>query len=56
MACILAQAGVTLYIEEHLPVVSLMGSAALGDAEGLEGSAGPWLGLEESLGPEKGLL
>lgn len=45
-----------LYVEEHLPMTSLVGSAAQGDAEGPEGSAVPWLGLEEPLPPEEGLL
>lgn len=46
----MAQAGVTLYIEEHPPAVSL---AAWGNAGGPKGHAVAWLGLEELLLPEE---
>lgn len=55
-ACVSAQADVILYVEKHLPMVFLVGSVAWGDAEGPEASALQWLGLEESLPPEEGLL
>lgn len=37
-------------------MVSLVRSAAWGEPEGPEGSALQWLGLEELLSPEEGLL